>query len=204
MKFTQHCAGQQGKKSSRQCTDGFPAIQEFLDPTVEGVYLNSIRLIPDMNFTCSGTIVRVIVAGMPIKFNDGISPRPRSAMNLQIWRENTTKLGRYHKAEDISLPSVCKMNTRMLKKRVSGMCNGIGVCYECTLRMNMKISVESGDILGIKLPPRRNANFELYFTESLLTNYIFERALPATIDLSSRINETAVRPLITIEVVPGI
>ena len=202
MKFTQHCAGQQGQKSSRQCTDGFPAIQEFLDPTVEGVYLNSTRLIPDMNFTCSGTIVRVTVAGMSKKINDGINQRNRSAMNLQIWRENTTKNGRYHKAEDISLPSVCKMN--MLKKRVSRMCNGIGVYYECTLWMNMKISVESGDILGIKLPPRRNANFELYFTESLLTNYIFERALPSTIDLSSRINETAVRPLITIEVVPGI
>ena len=80
--------------------------------------------------------------------------------------------------------------------------------YECTLKKNEQISVKSGDILGIKLPPSHNANFELYsVTESGLTNYIFEQdhfsiidSTSASTDLCNRTTETTAQPLIRIEV----
>ena len=147
-----------------------------------------------MNFTCSGTIEKVSVVGVRQSGN--------KRMKLQVWRpDNGT---RYHRVNSIELSSsVCKM----WKKR--GMVHDDINKYECTLKNNEQISVNSGDILGIKLPPRHNVNFELYsVTESGLTNYIFEQdhfsiidhGTSASTDLCNRTKEITAQPLIRIEV----
>ena len=169
---------------------------------------NSARLIPEMNFTCRGTTMKVIVAGKP---QNGRPPNnmTRRPIKLQIWRlENSTIVehGRYRRVNNIDLtPNICRGN--MNEIRTFG---GINV-YSCTLKSSAQISVEPGDILGIELPPKPRANLELYsVTESGLTNYIFERASACQsciIDLfnRSRTIETTVHvlPLVRVEVKPS-
>lgn len=193
------CLGLKGEEL--ECTNGFLSMRDVKGQMIDGIDdFNSVRLIPDMNFTCSGTIEKVTVAG--IRHKDNQTP-----VRLQIWRpENTlTEDGiRYRRVKNIELSSsICKMfkMTRMLRDINN---NTIPV-YECTLKKNMQILVEPGDILGIGLPPERKANFELYsVTESRLTNYVFERGLGSTV-LPNRVSETTVHwlPLIRMKVDPG-
>lgn len=119
-----------------------------------------------------------------------------------------TEYGWYRKVNSIELPSnVCRKNK--LKKIMMFRHNGIRFNeHECTLKNEVQMLVEPGDILGLEIPTKPNANFELYsLTESGLTNYIFERKHDlqlSTIDLCNRTNETTVLPLIrvTVEVNP--
>ena len=150
-----------------------------------------------MNFTCSGTIKKVMITGIK---QDGDQRRP---MKLHIWRlENSTEWGRYRRINNIELPSnVCEMN--VLKKMMTFHRIGISE-YGCTLKNMIQMPVEPGDILGIELPPKPKANFELYsVTESRPTNFIFERARELssyTIDLCNRTNETTALPLVRVKV----
>ena len=150
--------------------------------------------------------MKVIVAGKP---QNGRLPNNmmRRPIELQIWRlENSTVVehGRYHRVNSISLlPGICRDN--MFENRTIG---SISV-YNCTLKSDAQILVEPGDIIGIDLPPKQRANFELYsVTESGLTNFIFERIRDrqsCIIDLSSRTwsIETTVLPLVRVEVKPS-
>ena len=184
-----------------ECTNGFPSMQDVQGQMINGINnFGSIQLIPDMNFTCSGTIVKVTVAGIL---------RHRDSQNhgrLQIWRpENKTEGGiKYRRVKSIALSSsICKMfkMIRMLRDNINN--NNITV-YKCTLKKNKQIPVESGDILGVEPPREHNANFELYsITESTLTSYIFEHGLSFTALGSRRINESTAQPLIRIEVDPS-
>ena len=174
-----------------ECTNGFPSMRDVKGQMTDGIQdFNSVRLIPEMNFTCSGTIVQVIVAGRPMQRDSEDNPQH---VRLQIWRsENTTEHGiGYYRIQNIALPpSICE---RM------GMLGDVRT-FICTLKTNMQIPVEPGDILGIGLPPKPKANFELYsVTESRLTNYIFERGLEST-TLSNRTSKTTVQPLIRVKI----
>ena len=155
-----------------------------------------------MNFTCSGVIKMVTVTGV---LKQGGQRKP---IKLQTWRpENANEYGRYHQVNSIELPSnVCKMDK--LKKMMFRQTDIQFSEYVCTLKNEVQMLVEPGDILGLEIPTKPNANFELYsLTESGLTNYIFERTRDlqlSTIDLCNRTNETTVLPLIrvTVEVNP--
>ena len=159
---------------------------------------NSIRLIPDMNFTCSGAIKMVTVTGMLKRGGQ------RKPIKLQTWRPgNATEYGRYHQVNSIELPSnVCKMDK--LKKMMFQQTDIQFSEYVCVLKNDVQMLVEPGDILGLEIPTKPNANFELYsLTESGLTNYIFERTHDlqlSTIDLCNRTNETTVLPLVRVTV----
>ena len=178
------------------CTDDFPSLQDVQCQAIDRIKnFDSTRLIPGMNFTYSGTIEKVSVVGMQQNGN-------KRRVKLQIWRPY---YGTRH----------CRVNTIELSfktwKKRGMVCDDIYE-YECTLKKNEQISVKSGDILGIKLPPSHNANFELYsVTESGLTNYIFKQDHSSTIDstsasttkvfdLRNRTTETTAQPLIRIEV----
>ena len=63
------------------------AINDFPAGTTEHevenfTYYNNTILIPDMEFTCSGTVVRVRVAGRMINKSE----TGNQSMKLQIWR----------------------------------------------------------------------------------------------------------------------
>ena len=146
-------------------------------------YFNTIRLIPGMNFTCRGRITGVTVAG---ELRDG-----SQGMKLHIWERDGNKSGIYQNCGHKVLlsPDMCEYD------------NSTKI-FDCWLPRMMQISVEPGGILGIELPRRNEADFELYsVSEPGLTNYIFKRNLPSTVDLHSRINEIpSLLPLIRIKV----
>jgi hypothetical protein len=147
---------------------------------------NTITLIPEMNFTCNGTIEKVIVAG---KRQEGSNP-----VQLQIWRtdsENTTYYCRDKSIVTVLSPSVCKMIGKLRD------INNDAILVECTLKD--LVLVEPGDILGIDIP-EHNVNFELYsITESRLTSYIFKRDNATTVNLSEITEKTISQPLISVE-----
>ena len=167
------------------CTRGFPTQQLLRAVATGGLgtrnrpYFNRVRLIPGMNFTCNGTITRVTVAGET-------QPAGRQGIKLNVWRENES--GHFYKCgQGIVLSSdICRKF------------QNYDNAFECRLSMRTRLSVESGDILGIEVPRRDAANFELYSVSARgLTNYIFNgNNLHPTVDLCDRINEAEVRPLI--------
>ena len=174
-----------------QCLNGFPRIQDVqcqMVGEIDNFEFDTIWLIPEMNFNCSGTVEKVTAVGP-----GGEGPNP---MQLQIWKpENTTD---YRRVNSISLsPSVC---TSLMILRL--LCDDVPV-YKC--KLNTEVVVEPGDILGIAVPHKRSINnFKLYsITESQLTSYIFEGGQSTTtldLDLGKRINETNSQPLIELEI----
>ena len=70
--------------------------------------------------------------------------------------------------------------------------------YTCQLRGKKQVSVEPGDILGIELPPRDDADFVLHSLSAPgMTNYIFGGPdFPTTVDLRDKIDKIEVQPLI--------
>ena len=134
-----------------------------------------------MNFTCRGTIEKVTVVR---KTQEGPNP-----MQLQIWRpaENITE--HYHRVNNISLSSGICMPLKDI------FCDGIPV-YEC--KPNNIMQVLPGDILGIELPHRHNASFELYsITKSQVTSYTFKRdKSTTTLDLNNGTEKNMTQPLI--------
>ena len=185
-----------------ECTaiNGFPTgtMEEIRDRSqeliIEGNYYlyNNTILIPEMKFICSGTVVQVIVGGVRL------IEMGNQSMKLQIWRQNKTESGRYFRIDEIALPSACKMNKLVQSSSVSRMFRDIA--YDCILKHSSRsVTVKSGDILGIELPPEHIADFELYsLTECMVSNLIFESNLPSTIDLHSGDVENAAQPLIRI------
>ena len=139
----------------------------------------TIWLIPEMNFTCRGTIEKVTVVG---KRQEGPNP-----MQLQIWRPVEDITEHYHRVNNISLsPAICMS----LKDIFRDVC-----IYEC--KPNDIMQVLPGDILGIELPHRHDVNFELYSIKSRVTSYTFERdKSTTTLDLNDRIETTMTKPLI--------
>ena len=161
----------------------------------------------DMNFTCNGTIDKVIVTGRSLDNDIG-----NQSLKLQIWRKNADseserkKLGPwYYRINEIALPSICEMN--MLKETMEFV--GGTFIYECTLNISRKINVTIGDILGLELPT--STDFELYsLTKCKLPSYVFtEHSLSSITDLNKGLKKNIAQPLIRVEVLndngdPGI
>ena len=116
-------------------------------------------LIPGMNFTCDDTITRVTVGGVILLGNQ--------TMKLRIWRETAanTRKKMYRKSDKIIdlVPDICEYE------------NNSQYTKTCQLMDGNEISVGRGDILGIELPPSKDADFELHSVPAPpLMNYIFE------------------------------
>ena len=157
---------------SDQCFSGFPA-----DITGEGTtpLTNSsftTRLIPDLKFVCSGTIVQFSVT---VAFAEN----GQLGAKIQIWRENDN--GFYYKpGPDIVLDgtgSACinGMVSRMDRRTT----------FQCILTQSARITVQPGDILGLELPHTNNSLDIYYFlTSGGPSNHVFQRQLSSTVNLS--------------------
>ena len=176
LRFYGPCTGQ-------QCAYGFPGIRLFLqnghNTYFSGSSFAASILIPGMNFTCDGTITRVTVGGVMRSGNQTMK------LKFRIWKKNATEPGIYHRSgKAIALA----LSNNMCKNR------------RCTLQImgRKQISVEPGDILGIEVPPRDDADFELHSVSAPgLTNYIFRGTnLHSRVDLNDSIREIEVQPLI--------
>ena len=178
--------------TGQRCANGFLTNMQFRNVFQNGremgyLSTSSRSLIPGMNFTCNGKITDVTIGGR----GEMLPGKKRNQrIKLRIWKENATEPGVYHKSDKAIVlePSICQSNNSQR--------------YICQLSDRMQVSVERGDILGIEVPPRNRADFELYSVSAPgLTNYIFSGTdLPPMVNLCDRINETEVRPLIMLRI----
>ena len=154
------------------CTSGFPDMVVREGSSGRGEWGRvTTRLFPDLKFGCSGTIVRVTAAVVN-------NARPQDP-KIQIWRENKTQPGLYHKiSSDIPLNRSnpgppCNRNTYI---------NGI---FQCILNEDHRISIQPGDFLGLEIPPIDDDGLEIYFKAGGPTNLVFQRQLNSTVNLST-------------------
>ena len=119
-------------------------------------------IIPDMNFTCSGTVTGWRAAGE-------IRTQGNAETNsvLSIWRERSNEPGTYDRIDGIEL-GIC--GNEDPAPSVMGMSN----VYDCSLPQSERVSVQPGDVVGVELPGKIRVRFRLYFDNSgRSTNYIF-------------------------------
>lgn len=155
---------------------------------------HTIIIIPEINFTCNGTIVEVTVAGM--QQNNKKNPK------IQIWREeaNTTGDGLYYKSgAEIVLEKAACIDYQNRKCRNGSKTTSI---FECKLYNNRHVSVQPGDILGLELPNKWSDKFEIYFTTPGPNNYIFLGKNRIVDNLVSANITKPQQPQICLQVVP--
>ena len=130
------------------------------------------RLLPELKFGCFGTIMRFTVA---VRDTRG-SRDPK----IQIWREDKTRPGLYH-----------KISSNMQIQRSNPPCyqetyDDSTEVFQCTLREDLCISVQPGDFLGLEIPSRNGGGGDdlvIYFKVGGPTNLIFQGQLGSTVDL---------------------
>ena len=148
------------------------------------------RLIPEMTFNCSGTLVEWMVSGRA--GNGTMYPK------LQIWRKSSRSMDLYHKiGPEIQIDaegSACET--------ISQTC---GQVFRCQLSSAYQVSVFSGiDIIGVELPHLDDQGFELYFTSSMNNQYVWRQELhSSSVSIDSRAFLVTDDLLLSVDVVPG-
>ena len=166
------------------CTNGFPEMDRLVSDTSfpSGP---AVRLIPEMQFTCHGDIVGFTVA---------LDQEPSAAMQMeiQVWRPDNSSqctdsqtggASTYYKVgEGIAIrDAVC--DNGLLEEELD-----VIDTYHCQLNETVQVSVEPGDILGLKLP-QGGSNLSFANVVKGPTNYIFLQLHP---DMLSLVNHTSV------------
>ena len=159
---------------AQPCTMGFPAtVSQCTSSDDCGTRESNgntdiTRIIPDMNFTCTGTVTKWRAAG-EIDTRGG---RNTNAM-LGIWRERSSETGMYDRVERIEL-GTCGSGVQ------APLVMGLSNVYECTLPQSERVSVQPGDIIGIEIASDNNYHFRLYFNSAneVPTNYEFNGQVP--------------------------
>ena len=165
----------------------------------------TLRLIPNMSFTCNGTIVGFTVAG---RRRVDCPDYP----TIQIWRQqNTSQLSTYYitnSSDSIAIDErVCGKSAIVFPQESSD--TEDNQVWQCNLCAANQVPVQAGDVLGLLLPPRMNASFHLSIAgvnSKGPTNYVFEsRELIShpTVNLCDAMSENNQLPQIALDVVPG-
>ena len=171
------------------CTNGFPStlVYQVLFPTG-----SSTRLIPEMNFTCNGVIVGYTAALR--EQNGDMDPI------IQVWRKNTSQPVSYYNILSAGIAideALC----------IGGLTTVSSEVFHCNLNKSTnRVPVQSGDILGLELPPGNNDDNILIFARvsSGPTNYVFTRqGLSSIAALSNHNLVNRELPQITLEIESG-
>ena len=151
------------------------------------------RIIPEISFTCPGTVTGWRAAG---EFRNSDNIIINSV--LSVWRETSSGSGTYDRIGEIELGICGSEDPAPLVVGMSGI-------YECSLPQSERVSVQPGDIIGIELPVDNRANFRLYFnnTNNAPTNYVFS-GHDTTYSLSQAISseQASDQPQVSLTVVP--
>ena len=128
-------------------TNGFPKV--LVTDVFRDMSSNyTLRLLPEMNFACNGTIVGFTVAGRRRE-------RPMSPI-IQIWRQNSSNVYNMTRTSIVIDEKVCA-DTSVIFQRSSS--NGNNRVWQCKLSTMNQVPVQAGDILGLLLPPRNKLCF---------------------------------------------
>ena len=174
---------------SAHCFSGFPeAIFEEVGQGERDRRRVFTRLFPHMKFGCFGTIVRFTAAVW--------DTTGKQAPKIQIWREDKTRPGLYHKIS--SNVQIRKSNTPCIQR------SSMDRIFQCTLRDDYRISVQPGDFLGLETPSSTNDDLVIYFKSGGPSNLVFQGRLGPTVDLFTQPHAvTNDEPQITFLVVLG-
>ena len=155
------------------------------------------RLIPGMEFNCTGTLVGWTVSGR--------NGSGRLYPKLQIWRRSSADKYIYFKnGPEIQIDahgSACEMITRNANCTQE---------FHCRLSAANHVSVHAGsDIIGVELPLLNNQGFELFFIGSLSAiianrQYVWRREI-STFSVNSTSREFLVYDhlLLSVDVCPA-
>ena len=124
-----------GEGNSNDCIRGFPyiPISEVGSRTDNSIEITV--LIPEMNFTCDASIIGFTVAGKKL------DSWPHSI--IEIWRKN---IPLYYQAGSGLSVNIADRGVCVTMGKIAGDTSW------CILRDHLQISVQPGDILGLKLP----------------------------------------------------
>ena len=186
-----------GSINAGRFTNGFPNV--LVADVFPDVSSNvTLRLIPEMNFTCNGTIVGFTVA---------VRRQPQSGMDsrisIQIWRQNSTQnISIYYKADVKEIGASCGETPIVFRSNNR-------VIWKCNLTATNRVPVQAGDILGLLLPPNDQRSFQLAFARGSRgpTNYVFEdQEVPSyqTVSLFDADSMNLELPQIAVQVESGI
>ena len=147
-----------------------------------------------MNFTCCGKVAGFTFAG--INRHEG-----EQDPKIQIWRESALEPGVYHR-----IGAVITVNNSENGACADGLPSVASRTYFCVLMERFQVSVQSGDILGLELPPASDDDFDILFTrgEGAPTNFVFHRSLDSTVRLSERDLEDQRLPQISFSFTSGV
>ena len=168
--------------ASHKFTNGFPTRLVYrifpISPSQ-----SSTQLIPEMNFICNGTIVGYTIAG------DVTGDQHQ----IQVWRENDdpSQLGvHYNKIDTIQIDEhLCEGGPRTMHSNEK--------VFHCNLTTSNRVSIQTGDILGLKLP-HDSGLFFATATEAP-TNYVF-MGDASLLALANNISSPKLLPQITLEI----
>ena len=154
-------------------------------------------LIPDMNFTCNGTLAGFTFAG--INRREG-----HQDLKIQIWRENVSKRDGYHKighaiSVNISEEDIVCADSLIRPKKGSRI-------FWCILNENFRLSIQPRDILGLELPPTHDNDFDIFFTRGRgPNNFVFGQNLNSmnTVILSQRNHNIQQLPQVSFSLTSG-
>ena len=194
-----------GNTRADRFTNGFPnvLVTDILRPGDTSTDY-TLRLIPDMSFTCNGTIVGFTVAGR--RRNDG-SDDPI----IQIWRpQNTSQLSTYYitnSSNSIAIDERVCAESSIVFRSNSDPRNQVRQCHLCVAN---RVRVQAGDVLGLLLPPRMDTSFLISIAEvssKAPKNHVFESQeliSDPTVNLHNATLQNNQLPQIAVDVVPGI
>ena len=146
------------------------------------------RIIPEISFTCSGTVTRWRAAGEIRTAGNALTNSV-----LSIWRERSNGSVTYDRVSGIEL-GIC--GTQDPAPLV------MSDIYECILPQT--VSVQPGYIVGIELPREGESKFRLYFnSQGGQTNYVF-KGHGTTFSLSQAISseQASDQPQVSLTVEP--
>ena len=146
------------------------------------------RIITGKQFACDGTIVGWRVAGTV--------GRGRQYPKLQVWRLRNASAS----SQEYFKPG----NDISMEGTVSSPPVDCDI-FEHTLDKVSQVTVQSGDILGIELPPGNDQAFDvLYDLDGEPLTYIYRRRLANEIELTDGLfGQFNVQPLIDLRVIPA-
>ena len=161
----------------KTCTSCFPDFPAALGRKNGGNMDTAVTiLIPDMNFTCNATIAGFTFAGINRQMG-------QQDPVIQIWRESYSQPQNgstvYYKT-GLAIPvnnseETCDDGSPKIASQT----------YWCILKKDFRVSVQPGDILGLELPHIDYDDFDIFFAEEGPMNYIFQRLLNSTTELST-------------------
>ena len=127
--------------------------------------LYETRLIPEMMFTCDGTLTELIVAG---RISNGTT-YPK----VQLWREIESDFQfdqSYTKYAEIQIDAE---QSAACESYIVEVFPGCDPMFRCLLSPSYQVNVRAGDIIGVELPHLDDQGFELYFRTGSQTHYIW-------------------------------